>query len=223
MPNYIDGQLKVKTRINDRNEFTIIGVAGFDNMKLNQNPDDRADEYLLSYLPKLKQETFTVGASYKHFQDNHIQTYSLSYNYLNNRSIKYLDNDESLETNLIQQSSGLEGKAQGRFENRSYYGAWTIREGADINFRHYNGDVYRKLYSGLPMDYGTRLNLFGWGLYASADYKSPQGKVNTSFGLRMDGSSFSKNTAAIWKQHSPIASVSYMPWKNWSLNASAGL
>ena len=223
LPNYIDGQFKVKTRINDKNEFTIIGVAGFDNMKLNQNPDDRAGEYLLSYLPELKQETFTIGASYKHFQDSHIQTYSISYNYLNNRSIKYLDNDESVETNLIQKSSGLEGKAQMRFENRSYYGAWTVREGADVNFRHYNGDIYRTQYTDVPIDYGTHMNLFGWGLYASADYKSPRGKINSSFGLRMDGSSFSKNTAAIWKQLSPRASVSYMPWKNWSFNASAGL
>lgn len=223
LPNYIDGQFKIKTRLDDRNELTFIGLAGFDNMKLNLDPDDRADEYLLSYLPKLKQETFTVGATYRHFQDNHVQSYSASYSYLNNRSIKYLDNDESVETNVTQKSSGLEGKAQMRFENRSYYGAWTVREGADVNFRHYDADVYRLLGNGMPMDYGTRIRLFGWGLYASADYKSPRGKVNTSFGLRADGSSFSRSTAAVWKQLSPRASVSYRPWQDWSFNASAGL
>ncbi len=222
LPNYIDGQFKSKTKIDSRNEITFIALAGFDNLKLSDSPDDKGDEYLLSYLPVLKQETFTLGASYKHFSDRHIQTYSLSYNYLNNRSRKYLDNDESLAQNLILYSSGLEGKAQMRFENRSYYGPWTVREGADFYFRHYDSDVYRQLRTGTPLDYGTDLSFFGGGIFASADYKSSGGKLNASAGLRADGASFSANTASFWKQLSPRASVSYMPWESWSFNASAG-
>jgi len=223
LPNYIDGQFKIKTRLDDKNEIMFIGLTGFDNLKLNKEPDDKGDEYLLSYLPLLKQETFTVGASYKHFALGHIQQYSLSYSYLNNRGRKYLDNDESLPENLIMKSSGLEGKAQARFENRSYYGAWTVREGAELAYRHYDTDIFRKLAGDNNLDYNSNIGFFGWGLYASADYKSPQGKVNTSFGLRTDGSSFSRRTAQFWKQFSPRASVSYMPWKSWSFNLSAGL
>lgn len=223
LPNYIDGQVKFKTKIDSANELVFIGLAGFDNMKLSDDPDDAADRYLLSYLPTLRQETFTVGTSYRHFGDGHVQTVSLGYSYLNNRSLKYLDNDESSEGNIILESSGLEGKGQARFENRSYYGPWTVREGAEVSFRHYNGDVYRRLTDGTVQDYAARLGIAGWGLYTSADYKSPGGKVNASFGLRADGSSFSKETAKIWKQLSPRASVSYMPWQSWSFNASAGM
>ena len=222
LPNYIDGQFKSKTRIDSRNEISFIALAGFDNMKLSDDPDDKGDEYLLSYLPVLKQETFTIGASYKHFSARHIQTYSLSYNYLNNRSRKYLDNDESIDDNLILYSSGLEGKVQMRFENRSYYGTWTVREGAEFYFRHYDSDVYRQLRTGIPLDYGTDISFFGGGLFASADYKSPGSKLNASAGLRLDAASYSANTASFWKQFSPRASVSYLPWKNWSFNASAG-
>ena len=222
LPNYIDGQFKSRTRIDSRNEIAFIALAGFDNMKLSDDPDDKGDEYLLSYLPVLKQETFTIGTSYKHFSASHIQTYSLSYSYLNNRSRKYLDNDETLPQNLILYSSSLEGKAQMRFENRSYYGAWTVREGAEMYFRHYDSDVFRQLSTGLPQDYFTRTSFFGGGIYASADYKSPGGKLNASAGLRADGASFSKTTAAFWKQLSPRASVSFLPWDNWSFNASAG-
>ena len=222
LPNYIDGQFKSRTRIDSRNEIAFIALAGFDNMKLSDDPDDKGDEYLLSYLPVLKQETFTIGASYKHFSDRHIQTYSLSYSYLNNRSRKYLDNDESVGDNLILYSSGLEGKAQIRCENRSYYGAWTVREGAEFYFRHYDSDVYRRSRSGIPFDYGTGLSFFGGGIFVSADYKSPGGKLNASAGLRTDAASYSANTASFWKQFSPRASVSYLPWKNWSFNASAG-
>ena len=223
LPNYIDGQVKFKTKIDSANELVFIGLAGFDNMKLSDDPDDAADRYLLSYLPTLRQETFTVGTSYRHFGDGHVQTVSLGYSYLNNRSLKYLDNDESSEGNIILESSGLEGKGQARFENRSYYGPWTVREGAEVSFRHYNGDVYRRLTDGTVQDYATELGIAGWGVYTSADYKSPGGKVNASFGLRADGSSFSKETAKIWKQLSPRASVSYMPWQSWAFNASVGM
>ena len=222
LPNYIDGQFKSKTKIDSRNEVSLIALAGFDNMKLSDDPDDKGDEYLLSYLPVLKQETFTIGTSYKHFSDKHIQSYSLSYSYLNNRSRKYIDNDGSRSENLILNSSALEGKAQFRFENRSYYGPWTVREGAEFYFRHYDSDVYRQSRTGNPLDYCTDLSFWGGGIFASADYKSPGGKLNASAGLRTDASSFSANTASFWKQFSPRASLSYLPWENWSFNASAG-
>lgn len=223
LPNYIDGQFKFKTRIDSRNEIIFLGLAGFDNMKLSDSPDDKADEYLLSYIPKLKQETFTVGATYRHFMDGHMQSYFLSYNYLNNRSEKYLGNDESAPENMILRSSGLEGKAQARFENRSYYGAWTVREGASVSWKHYDGDVFRKIARGESVDYHTSLGYLEYSLYGSADYKSPSGKLNTSMGVRAGGSSFSGKTAQFWRQFSPRASVSYMPWESWAFNLSAGL
>ena len=223
LPNYIDGQFKIKTKLDNRDELVFIGLAGFDDLKLSDSPDDKGDEYLLSYLPLLKQETFTVGASYRHFSDIHMQTYTLSYNYLNNRSLKYLDNDESSSDNIILKSSGLEGKAQFRFENRSYYGTWTVREGADIHLRHYDSDVYRRVAGGEILDYSTDMTMAGWGFFASADYKSPGGRINASAGIRTDGSTFSSQTAEFWRQLSPRASVSYMPWDSWSFNASAGL
>lgn len=223
LPDYIDGQVKFKTRIDSRNEIMFIALAGFDDMKLSDKPDDDADEYLLGYLPKLKQETFTAGTSYRHFGDGHVQTYSASYSYLNNRNLKYLNNDESSPDNLILKGSSLEGKAQARFENRSYYGVWTLREGVEIFYRHYDSDVFRRLADDLSQDYSSSLGFWGLGMYASADYKSAGGKINASFGIRTDGSSYSVRTARIWNQLSPRVSVSFMPWPDWSFNASAGI
>lgn len=223
LPNYIDGLIKTKTRLDRQNEISFIALAGFDNMKLSDSPDDPGDEYLLSYLPKLRQETFTVGSAYRHFGDGHVQTYVLSYSYLNNRSIKYLENDETDEDGLILKSNGLEGMAQLRFENRSYYGQWTVREGAVAEFRHYDGALFRRNADGSHMDYSTDIGFLEYGLFASADYKSPSSLVNASFGLRVDGCTFSRAVSRFWKQLSPRVSVSYMPWEDWSFNASSAV
>ena len=40
LPNYIDAQVKFKTRLDARNEISFIGLAGLDDMKLNMEPDD---------------------------------------------------------------------------------------------------------------------------------------------------------------------------------------
>lgn len=223
MPNYIDGQFKVKSRMNERNELTVLGLAGFDNLKLNMDPKDAADIYLLSYLPKLKQETFTIGSSWKHFAGIHTQTLSAGYSYLNNRSIKYKDNIEDSESNLRLKSHGLEGKGSIRFENRSYYSSWTLREGFEGNWRHYDSHIYRMLSSGLPVDYESSTGFFTGALYVSAEYRSPGKRLTASTGVRADASSFSKETGKIWKQLSPRGSISYRIGNSWSLNASGGL
>lgn len=177
MPNYIDGQVKIKSRLNNNNELTFLGLAGFDDLKLNLDTKDEADVYLLSYLPKLKQETFTIGGSWKHFAGIHTQTMSLGYSFLNNRSIKYKDNIEDSEEDLRLMSHGLEGKGSVRFENKSYYGSWSIREGIEAHWRHYDSRIYRMLSTGIPINYDTSIGFFSGAMYISADYRSPRKKI----------------------------------------------
>lgn len=60
LPNYIDAQAKVRIRFSQRDELTVLALAGIDNMRLNTDEKGEETEYLLSYLPRLRQETFTV-------------------------------------------------------------------------------------------------------------------------------------------------------------------
>ena len=100
LPTYTDAQFKTKTRLSQHNEITFLGLTGIDNMKLNTNLTGEKAEYILSYLPTVKQETFTLGSVYKHYAGAHIQTVVLSHSYLNNHLTKYLRNDESNPDNL---------------------------------------------------------------------------------------------------------------------------
>ena len=128
LPNFIDGQFKTKTRFNEHSELTLLGLAGIDKMKLNTDEKGEDAEYLLSYLPTIHQETFTLGASYRHYNGRHVQSLILSHNYLNNRNLKYRNNDDSSEDNLTLRLRSTEQKTTLRFENQTRLGAWTLKE-----------------------------------------------------------------------------------------------
>ena len=211
LPNYIDGQFKVKTRFSERDELTVLGLAGFDNMKLNLDEEGEDAEYLLSYLPRIRQETFTVGASWRHYAGRHVQTVTLSHTYLNNRNLKYRDNDDSSEENLTLRLRSVEQKTTLRAENRSYLGRWTVREGAELSYSSYTNRTFQRLFTDetLLSDYRTRLGIVGWGLFAGADYASEDKRFTASLGLRADGNDYSPRMARLWHQLSPRASVGY--------------
>lgn len=224
LPNYIDGQLKIKTRLTAHDELTFLGLFGVDRMKLNTDEEGEDAEYLLSYLPRIRQETFTVGAVYRHYAGRHVQTVALSHNYLNNREEKYRDNDPRDE-NLILRLRGVEQKTTLRGENRSYLGRWTVRGGVEVSYSAYTNRTLRALYTtdAVMQRYATDLGIIGWGLFAAGEYASADKRLTLSAGLRADGCDYSSLTERFWRQLSPRASVSYALTQAWSVSASAGL
>lgn len=225
LPNFIDGQLKIRTRITDRDELTFLGIAGIDDMKLNTDEKGEDAEYLLSYLPRIRQETFTVGAVYRHYVGHHVQSVTLSHTYLNNREEKYRNNDTSTEDNLMLRLRGVEQKTSLRGENRSYLGRWTVRGGVELSYSDYANRTFRALYGAPEVTnvYRTDLGIIGWGLYAGADYASEDKRFSASAGLRADGCDYSGQMEQFWRQLSPRASASYALTPAWSVSAAAGL
>ena len=225
LPNYIDGQVKFKIRLSEHDELTLLGLTGIDNMRLNTDQEGEEAEYLLSYLPRLRQETFTLGAAYRHFAGRHVQTVTLSHNYLNNRNLKYRNNDASSEENLTLRLKAIEQKTTLRFENRSYLGTWSLREGVELNYQHYSNRTVQRLYTQQAelSNYRTLLGVVGWGVFFGTDYKSSNGRLTLSGGLRFDGCDYSGETARFWEHLSPRVSASYALSDSWSVGASSGL
>lgn len=225
LPNYIDSQAKVRTRLSERDELTVLALAGFDNMKLNVDEKGEDAEYLLSYLPRIRQETFTVGASWRHYAGRHAQTVTLSHNYLNNRNLKYRGNDSSSEDNLTLRLRSVEQKSALRAENRTYLHRWTLREGVELSYSNYANRTLQRRYTDRTelADYRTRLGTVGWGLFFAAEYASPDRRFTASAGLRADGCDYSTSMAQPWRQLSPRGSVSYALSDAWSVSGSAGI
>ena len=211
LPAYTDASFKIKTRFDDKNELTVLGLGGLDRMKLNMDIDGDYAEYLLSYLPTIEQETFTLGGVYRHYAGNHVQSVTLSHSYLHNRNYKYQDNDDSNPDNLNLYLGSVEQETKLRVENTSEWDSWKMNAGFELNYTHYTNDTYQKIFTDVlrEFNYDTRLNMLRWGIYASADYTSFDDRFTASLGVRTDGNNYSDKMKELWRQLSPRLSVSY--------------
>ncbi|WP_181983220.1 TonB-dependent receptor [Bacteroides oleiciplenus] len=224
LPNFIDGQFKLKTKLSAHDELTILGLVGIDKMKLNTDEKGEDAEYILSYLPTIHQETFTIGASYRHYAGKHVQILTLSHNYLNNRNVKYLNNDESSDDNLTLRLRSVEQKTTLRFENQTRLGQWTLKEGAELNYSNYTNQTRQRIFGYTTLsNYRTDLNIFSWGGFFSTDYISADKCFSASAGIRTDGNNYNREMKELWKQLSPRLSLSYELTKQWTLSGNAGL
>lgn len=225
LPAYTDASFKLKTRFNDSNELTFIGLGGLDRMKLNMDIDGESAEYILSYLPKIEQETFTLGGVYKHYAGNHVQSITLSHSYLNNRNIKYKNNDESDPDNLILKLGSVEQETKLKMENTSSWDVWKVNAGVELNYTNYTNNTFQQVYTDAlkEFNYATDLNMLRWGIYASADYSAPDESFTASLGLRTDGNNYSDRMKELWRQLSPRISVSYRLVDHLFLSGHMGL
>ena len=225
LPAYTDASFKIETRFDSHNELTLLGLGGIDRMKLNLGIEGEDAEYMLSYLPEINQETYTVGGVYRHYSQRHVQSIVLSQSYLNNRNVKYRDNDESSEENLTLRLGSIEQETKLRMENTSSWSVWKVKAGFDLNYSRYKSNEYRKVFANAlrEYDYHTDLSLWRWGMFASVDYAAPDKSFTASMDVRTDGNNYSDKMKELWRQLSPRLSVSYQLIEGLTLSGHVGL
>ena len=225
LPTFTDAQFKLKTRFDARNELTVLGLGGIDKMKLNTKADDEDNEYILSYLPKIQQETFTLGAVYRHYAGAHVQSVVASHSYLNNRNTKYQQNDESDPEHLMLRLRSTEQNTQLRLENSSSFRNWNVTVGTSLDYSQYSNTTFQKVYTdrAQTFDYHTYLGIMRWGLFGTVNYTSIDERFTASLGLRADANNYSAAMKDLSDQLSPRLSLSYQLTEHWSLSGNAGL
>ena len=213
LPTITDAQLKLKYRINHNNELSLLFLGGLDNMKLNiDGVKDEQGEYIISYLPVIKQRVYTIGLSYKHYYKGNNLALYLSYNYFKNGGEKYKNNDNTLPDNLNLNYNSTEAQTLLRAENTLKTGKFNILTGLSLNLPNYSNSTYQKLYLAdalKEINYNTQLNLIGYAAYIRADYISKNNKLTLSAGLRIDGNSYNNSMQNPLKQLSPRIALSY--------------
>jgi len=225
LPTYNDFQFKLKTRIDEKNEITFVGIGAIDNDALNtgiKNPTE-SQAYILAYLPTYVQWNYTVGAVYKHFADTHYDTWVLSRNMLRNSNYKYKNNDmDSLKTSDYK-SDEAENKL--RFERNYPDLPVKLSFGAGIKYVHYTNSTNRQIYFNNTvsnLDYNTQIGLFGYSAFAQASKALLDERLKLSLGVNVAGLDYNQNMINPLNQFSPRFSVSYAVSPNVDLNGNVG-
>ena len=225
LPTYNDFQFKSRTRINEKNEITFIGLGAIDLFELNLDANETLEQrYILSYLPVNEQWNYTVGAVYKHFRDHGYDSWVLSRNYLNNVNYKYLNNDESLGKTQDYTSAEIENKF--RYErNYNSPSEYKFNFGIGTEYAKYLNDSYYQLFQNdalLEITDNTYLEMFHYSAFGQVSKGYFNKRWTLSLGVRADGSSYSKEMRNPLQHISPRFSSSFQLTEQLSWNFNTG-
>jgi len=226
LPTYNDAQVKLKTRFDEKNELTIIGLGAIDQFDLNLDANDTEDQrYILNYIPVNEQWSYTVGAVFKHYREKSYDTWVLSRNALNNRSYKYQDNIE-VDSLLTFDYLSEESETKFRYENttRSDNG-YKINYGAGVEYAEYTNVTYRKQFVGNAtqiINYNTALDLWSWSVFGQISKEYFGERLSLSLGARTDANNYSSEMSNLLSQFSPRFSASYQLKTDLSINFNTG-
>ncbi len=227
LPTFTDMQFKLRTRFDQKNELTLIGLGAHDINKLNfeiDNPDEQ-QEYILSQLPESKQWSYTFGAVYKHYRENSYQTLVVSRTHLNNMTDKYLENDNSSEANKILDYGSQESENKLRFENTSRFDGYKLNFGANLDFVNYTNNTTTGRFENdqrVEINYNSDLGLVKYGFFAQISKNVFDERLALSLGVRADANNYSSSMKNPLDQFSPRFSASYKLTSQWSLNFNTG-
>lgn len=227
LPTFNDMQFKVKTKIDDRSELTLIGLGAYDINVLDRDIENPTEfqSYLLGYLSESEQWTYTLGSVYKQFRDKGFTTFVLSRNMLNNRYYKYYNNiidDANLQNNY----SSFE--AENKFRVEDFFKTdnnFRINYGANFEYARYYNSTFLNLFTIFgpqEIEYDSNLDMFKYGAFGQISKSFVGNRLSLSLGVRFDGNEYSNSMANPLEQFSPRFSASFDLTDKWSINMNTG-
>lgn len=227
LPTYNDYQFKEKIKFNQKNELSIISLGALDQFQLNLTADSTDfQKYILGNIPSNTQWNYTIGGVFKHFSENNYTTVVLSRNMLNNEAVKYFNNDDSQESNLIQNYTSQEIENKFRLENNYYKNNLKLNGGLGFEQAKYNTNTYNKVSNQngqtVLISYNSELSFYKYFLFAEADITTLSDRLNISGGLRFDGNTYSSDMNNLLEQFSPRITAAYNFNSHFSFTANAG-
>lgn len=227
LPTYNDFQVKVKHKIDQKNELTFIGLGAVDQFQLNLEANETEDQQaILSRLPVAPQWNYTNGLVYKHYRDNGFYTLVASRNMLNNEAEKYADNDDSTEDNLILRYRSQEIENKFRAEDVRQLGDYKLGYGVNYEYNKYNNTTFNRIFTSAgpeDINYASDFTMQRYGFYGQISRKWLSDRLVASFGVRMDGNSYSDEMSNPLDQFSPRLSLSYALSPSVALNFNTGI
>lgn len=228
LPTYNDFQFKTKLRLNPSNELTIIGLGAIDNFELNLDANTSEDQqFILGYLPDNDQWNYTIGLRHKLFKENSYWTFVASRSMLNNRLIKYQNNDDSSEDNLTLKIVSQEIDNKFRVENTARIKGWKYTLGFGSEISKFTNSTFNKVFipnlGEQTIDFDAKL-LFGkYSAFGQVSRSIFNNRLDVSLGMRLDGATYNKHMSNPFKQFSPRLSLNLGLTEQLSLNFNTGI
>ena len=220
LPQYNDGQVKVKWRISPKDDLTILSLTALDFFKpyLNVKKTEQ-NLYTLRNVPEQDQRSYTNGVKYTHFFDKSYLQIVLSRNSLDNAIDKYKDNNhDSLHTQYYRSQ---EAETKLRIEWTKRDRGWKYNVGGNYEWAHYynNSQFAGEFFN---YNYLTRLDIHKYGAFAQVSKGFVKDRLTLSMGIRLDGNSYNSSMANIANQVSPRLSLSYAITSKFRWNFNSG-
>ena len=226
LPVYNDAQFKAKIRLNEKNELSLIGLGALDDFKLNLDANETEQQkYILGYLPVNKQWNYALGANYKHYFEKSYLTFVVSRNHLNNRSYKYLNNDERIESNKILDYVSQEIENKVRLENTYRNNGFKINVGLGFENVTYTNSTFNKITTPVGttvIDFDSKLNFNKYAAFGQISKVFFDQRLLLSVGARTDFSDYSSQMINPLNQFSPRFSFAFNITDAFSFNFNTG-
>ena len=230
LPTYNDMQFKYTFKPDKKNQFNFLGIATIDDFTLNKDINNDEEDtlqialnnYNLNNLVINKQWNYTIGGTWRHFFDNSNLFFVMSRNHLDNTALKYKDYaDENSQKILDYKSEEIENKT--RLEYNFKRNGYSIIIGSNLEDATYTNNTNQTFTSGDSIITGINnvdLHFIKYGAFTQISKTSFENKLIASFGLRIDGNSFTENANS--NNFSPRFSLAYNLNSKTSINSNIG-
>lgn len=228
LPTYNDFQFKTKLNLNEKNELTIIGLGALDKLILNLSANEtEQQQYILGNLPENDQWNYTIGLRHRLFKEKSVWTFVASRSMLGNRAFKYIDNDRSIDDNLILDFNSTEAENKLRVENSARINGWKYTFGGNYELARFTNNTFNRIFlpneGELTLDFDSKLLINKFGLFGQVSRSFFEGRLDLSLGFRTDANTFNSHMANPLNQLSPRFSARFAVTQQININFNTGI
>jgi outer membrane receptor for ferrienterochelin and colicin len=234
-PNYWDFQYTINHRINQKSSITFLGVGAIDEFSFAVPSESTPEKtYVLNSNPNINQWNYTTGVAYKRSLKRGNMQIALSRNMLDNSLRRYEDNLNPTPQNQSFDVQSQESENKLRIQVSENIGQWKLSYGAVLQYIRFDNRGFARIRAAIRDTLGNlvqpeiraQLNsnttFFRQGAHFQAGRRFFDNRLGASFGVRIDGNSFTEGGMRMWEQFSPRLSLSYVLAPRFNLNGSVG-
>ena len=229
LPAYQDAQLRIRHRISENKDLTIIGVGGWDKYRLyTEGRGSDALLYNVGYIPEGEQQTEVLGARYRVFKDNGRWEYVLSRDHVGNQAEKFVGNTGTESDRQLDYQSG-ETNTRFNLSHHVVSDSWQWKYGLNVVHRDYHLDMWNVRYNNAlgvaridTADYEQQVSFQSLGAFTHLTKNYLDNRLSTSAGLRLDMHNLNLTTINPLAQLSPRVSAQYHINSDWAVQGNLG-